>query len=298
MDFSNIPELPSRPIDAHKGLFGHCILIGGAKGMSGAIAIAGMACSRAGAGNVTLAVPECSHGIVAMLDPHYMTLPLPCDSDGRLSAEAECKLTTFLQRASNLRKICIAIGPGLGRSESSDNIVAQLFESIPHTLVVDADALNSLSESRIWKRLLCGKISPNPVLRILTPHPGEWERLSGVSATDREGQVSAAQSIAARTNCIVVLKGNQSVITDGGRCFVNTTGNASMAIGGSGDCLTGMIAALVCQGMLGIDAARLGTHLHGLAGDLAHDELGTPSTLAKDLIRFLPNAFRRLKAEK
>jgi len=131
-------------------------------------------------------------------------------------------------------------------------------------------------------------------MRILTPHPGEWERLSGVKAKDRAGQIVAAHDFAARTKCIVLLKGNQSLITNGEESFTNATGNASMAVGGSGDCLTGIIAALICQGMNGMDAARLGAHLHGLAGDLAHEEIGTPSTLALDLIQFLPAAFRQL----
>ena len=128
---------------------------------------------------------------------------------------------------------------------------------------------------------------------MLTPHPGEWERLCGVSAKDRAGQVAAANELAARTKCIVLLKGNQTFITNGKDSFINSTGNASMAVGGSGDCLTGIIAALVCQGMDGMDATRLGAHLHGLAGDIAHEELGTPSTLATDLVRYLPDAFRK-----
>jgi len=297
MDSSSIPKLPFRPHDAHKGLFGHGVLIGGVKGLSGAIAIAGMSCLRSGAGLVTVAVPECCHAIVATLDPHYMTLPLPCDLAGSFSAEAESKLSTFLQPATRQYKPCVAIGPGLGRSEASDKMVTNLFESSPYSLVVDADGLNALSESRVWERLIRGDSNPNPWERILTPHPGEWERLSGVPATDREGQISAAKSIAAQTHCIIVLKGNKTVITDGAQCFVNSTGNASMAVGGSGDCLTGIITALVCQKMSGIDAARLGTYLHGLAGDLAHTELETPSTLAMDLIRFLPAAFRALKSK-
>jgi len=284
----DLPMLTPREPTAHKGKFGHALLIGGATGMTGAIAIAGMACLRTGAGLVTLAVPQNSHAIVASLDPNYMTLPLPCDASGRLISVAKSVLSDHLKRAS-----CVAIGPGLGRSEASDEIVTDLFENFEGPMILDADGLNALSESETWKQ----KCRPNDALRILTPHPGEWERLSGVSAKDRAGQMESANRIAAQTQCIVLLKGNQTLITSGKESFVNSTGNASMAVGGSGDCLTGMIAALVCQGMASIDAARLGAHLHGLAGDLAHEELGTPSTLAVDLIQFLPAAFRSLAKE-
>ncbi len=284
--------LPPREPTAHKGSFGHALLIGGATGMTGAIAIAGMACLRTGAGLVTLAVPQNSQAIVASLDPNYMTLPLPCDSTGRLISVARSRLTGHLERAT-----CVAIGPGLGRSEASDGIVTDLFEKFEGPLIVDADGLNALSESNTWRQWDRIEKRPNGTLRILTPHPGEWERLSGVSAKDRVGQMESAKTFAARIKCIILLKGNQTLITNGQDSFINSTGNASMAVGGSGDCLTGMIAALICQGMACLDAARLGAYLHGLAGDLAHSELGTPSTLATDLIRFLPTAFRSLVKE-
>ena len=284
-----IPRLPPRALDAHKGSFGHALLIGGATGMTGAISIAGIACLRIGAGLVTLGIPQCSHIVVASFDPNYMTLPLPCDSAGRLNSDAETALSLPLNRAS-----CVAIGPGLGRSDASDRVVASLFQNLEGPLLVDADGLNALSESKFWQEIVRGTTPPTNRLRILTPHPGEWARLCGVSAKDRARQVAAANDLAARTKCIVLLKGNQTLITNGKDSFINSTGNASMAVGGSGDCLTGILAALVCQGMDGMDAVRLGAHLHGLAGDLAHEELGTPSTLATDLIRYLPAAFRKL----
>lgn len=284
-----IPKLLPRALEAHKGSFGHALLIGGATGMTGAISIAGIACLRMGAGLVTLGIPQCSHPVVASFDPHYMTLPLPCDSAGRLISDAAIALSPHLMRVS-----CVAIGPGLGRSDASDRIVASFFENFERPLLVDADGLNALCESQIWQEVVQGTTSLFNRIRILTPHPGEWERLCGVSAKDRAGQIAAANELAARTKCIVLLKGHQTLITNGKDSFINSTGNSSMAVGGSGDCLTGIIAALVCQGMGGLDAARLGAHLHGLAGDIAHEELGTPSTLAMDLIRYLPDALRNL----
>jgi len=285
-----LPVLPTRPPDSHKGTFGHAFLIGGATGMTGAIAIAGMACLRTGAGLVTLGIPECNQALVASLDPNAMTLALPNDSEGRLGFRAAAKMSDLLRRAK-----CVAIGPGLGRSRDSDAIVAELFATHQGTLIVDADGLNALSESNLWKQLVNGESSHDISPRILTPHPGEWERLSGTSASDRAAQIESAKRLATQTKCTILLKGHETYITNGTESFVNATGNPSMAVGGNGDCLTGIIAALICQGMSGMDASRLGAHLHGLAGDLAHAELATPSTLATDLIRFLPQAFAVLQ---
>ncbi len=257
--------------------------------MTGAIALAGMACLRSGAGLVTLGIPQCSHPIVASMNPNYMTLPLPCDAEGRVTSAAEERIANLLEKAS-----CVAIGPGLGRSVDSDSIVENLFTKFDGPVVVDADGLNALSQSNSWRQIVQGEIEPSKSVRILTPHPGEWERLSGISAKDRVGQIAAAQNIAGQTNCIILLKGHRTLITNGVDSFINLTGNASMAVGGSGDCLTGIVVALICQGMEGCAAARLAAHVHGLAGDLAHAELATPSTLATDLIQFLPAAFRSL----
>ena len=257
--------------------------------MAGAIAIAGMACLRSGAGLVSLAVPESSLHVVAGFDPCYMTIPLPCDAQGRLTKAAMQPLDRVLNRST-----CLAIGPGLGQSAESDKIVETLFSQYGKTLIVDADGLNALSESDAWLRIRSDRETRTATLspRILTPHPGEWERLCGVPAKDRSRQIEQANEISLRCDTVILLKGHKTWITDGRRAFENTTGNASMAAGGNGDCLTGMIAALVAQQMTCFDAACLGAHLHGLAGDIAHRELGSPSTLATDLIRFLPAAFR------
>ena len=171
-----------------------------------------------------------------------------------------------------------------------------LVEQANLPVVLDADGLNALSESDFWKSLSrsqsASRFHQNESPRILTPHPGEWERLSGISSKDRAAQIESANAHAARTHSVIVLKGHRTWITDGVRSHENQTGNPSLAVGGSGDCRTGIITALVCQGLSCFEAAVLGVHMHGLAGDLAHKELGSPSTLPLDLIRFLPNAFR------
>jgi len=253
--------------------------------MSGAISLAGMACLRSGAGLVKLAVPECILDIVAGFEASYMTVPLPCDSSGRVKLRSPRKLTEFLAPAT-----CIACGPGLGRSKRLQSFVRSLYESLPQPMVIDADGLNALAAADDG---LTNPAGP----RILTPHPGEFHRLVKTAADhshSRDEQVAAARELAAEHRIIIVLKGHRTIITDGARTAENTTGNPGMATGGTGDILSGIITALVCQGLSPFDAAVLGTHVHGLAGDLAAAELGQVSLIASDLLRFLPQAFRQM----
>jgi ADP-dependent NAD(P)H-hydrate dehydratase len=296
---ASLPCLPPRPPESHKGDFGAALIVGGSQGMAGAVALAGMAALRGGAGLVRLAVPASILDIVAGFEPSYMTTALPADAAGRIASgrlerlaelaekahyQTQNVLTSF-DRIVELAKqaTVVACGPGLGRSLDLDELVQRLYQEIPVPMVFDADALNALATE---PETLTHPGGP----RILTPHPGEFARLIGRKS---EGKLrgDAAVQLAARCNVVVVLKGHRTVVTDGGRQAVNATGNPGMATGGSGDILTGLIAALVCQGLAPFDAARLGTHLHGLAGDLAAKELGQVSLIASDLVKFLPKAF-------
>jgi ADP-dependent NAD(P)H-hydrate dehydratase len=279
----SVPHLPDRLPGDHKGRFGHAVVVGGATGMTGAAIIAGRAALRCGAGLVTVAVPNAMQIVAASADPCYMTIGVDWH-------HADEHLRTLLH-TTRYQRCTIAIGPGLGRSSATDSLVRSLYQTWPNTLVCDADALNALSanspEDRLTQRTSTAK-------RILTPHPGEWERLCGVDSHDRTGQIEKANVLAAQWNAIIVLKGQKTCVTDGEHCYENHTGNPSLAVGGSGDALTGIIAAMVCQGMNAMDASVLGVYLHGLAADIAHRELGTPSTLATDLIHYLPHAFRSM----
>jgi NAD(P)H-hydrate epimerase len=249
--------------------------------MAGAIALAGMATLRSGAGLVWLAVPDSSLEVVAAHEPCYMTIPLPCDDAGRLQGSAGDRLTDIVSNAS-----CVAIGPGLGRSDELVQLVHQLYVAVPRPLVLDADGLNALAAHR--KGLL-----PAAGSRVLTPHPGEFRRLAGSQEHSLEKMREQARQLALQNECVVVLKGHQTLITDGRRETLNQTGNPGMGTGGSGDVLTGIITALVCQGLGAFEAAQLGVHVHGLAGDLAAEQLGQVSMTARDLIDFLPAAFLR-----
>ncbi len=276
----DLPLLPSRPPESHKGDFGLALVVGGSRGMSGAVAMAGMAALRGGAGLVRLAVPESILDTVAGFEPSYMTVPLPADPQGRIALAARQAVLSAAATAT-----VVAYGPGLGRSLGLTALTGWLYAHLPNPMVIDADGLNALAARR--------DTLPQPAApRILTPHPGEFARLVGAAWVPADERESAAVDLAGRWGVVLVLKGHRTLITDGTRRAVNTTGNPGMATGGSGDVLTGLITALACQGHAPYHAARLGVFLHGLAGDLAVRELGQEAMIASDLIRFLPKAFQ------
>jgi ADP-dependent NAD(P)H-hydrate dehydratase len=278
-----LPRVPARAADANKGNFGRVLVVAGSRGMSGAAVLCGSAALRGGAGLVSVAVPASLLPLVAAGNPCYMTAALAEDAHGRLAGAARDELLG-LAGANTV----VAVGPGLGHSSDLPSLVLSLIEQTQTPLVVDADGLNAL-QGQVGR--LRGRSAP----LILTPHPGEFARLLGsdVAAVqgDRQG---LAVRFAAEHGLVMVLKGHGTVVTDGRRVYVNTTGNPGMATGGTGDVLGGLIAALVGQGLEAFAAAQLGVYLHGSAGDLARDELGEVSLIASDLLTYLPRAFRAL----
>jgi ADP-dependent NAD(P)H-hydrate dehydratase len=281
-DPNELPRLAPRAAESHKGDFGRVLLIGGSRGMSGAIALAGIAALRAGAGLVTLGVPDVCLETVAAFEPCLMTVPLPCDSSGCMAAAAEDVINALAASAT-----VMACGPGLGRGPQIARLARTLYTSVALPLVVDADGLNALAGQPDGLAHAAGP-------RIITPHPGEFRRLSGVDERNTRGQETCAMEVARAHQIVVVLKGHRTLITDGRRSVRNTTGNPGMATGGSGDVLTGILAALLGQGLGAWDAARLGVHLHGLAGDIAARHLTQLAMTAHDLPRFLPEAWKEL----
>jgi NAD(P)H-hydrate epimerase len=277
---TEVPHLPPRPADANKGNFGRALVVAGSRGMSGAAVLCGSAALRGGAGLVRLAIPQGLLPLVAPANPCYMTAPLPENSAGRLSAAARDELLDCLRWAS-----AAAVGPGLGRSPDLDALLHDVVAGTETPLVLDADALNGLA----------GQVSvlrahPGPL--VLTPHPGVFGRLAGLDIpavqADRRGH---ALRFAAAHGVVLVLKGHGTVVTDGRRLYVNSTGNPGLATGGTGDVLAGLTAALLAQGLETFAAAQLAVYLHGLAGDLARDDLGESSLIASDLLEYLPRAF-------
>lgn len=282
-----LPPLPVRPEQGNKGTFGKVLIVAGSRGMSGAACLSGLGALRGGAGLVTLAVPAGILPIVAGVEPSYLTVPLAEDSSGRIGAAA---VRDVLQLAA--KNTVVACGPGWGRSADLENLVLTLYTQLSQPLVIDADGLNALAKAP-------GGIPTEniPGPRLLTPHPGEFARLIGSDvATVQRDRESLAVEFAEKHNVVLLLKGHETVITDGARVTLNTTGNSGMATGGTGDVLTGLITALLGQGMMPFEAAQLGAHLHGLAGDLAATELSRPAMIASDLPRFLPAAWMQLGA--
>ena len=278
-----IPKLPARDPDSNKGTHGRGLLIAGSVGMSGAAVLGGTAMLRSGTGLVTVATTRAAQTLVALGNPCYMTAGLTEDPvTGKLSHGA---IGPALQLAMD--RDAVGIGPGLGTSEALGQLVRLLLEQSRGGLVVDADGLNSLGHNPVLPKRL--------VPAVITPHPGEFARLTGQTIaevqSDREGN---ARKLARHLGVVVLLKGNHTVITDGERLAVNKTGNPGMARGGSGDVLTGILVALLCQQMTPYEAAVLGAHVHGLAGDFARDKLGEVGMIATDLVDFLPAAFMRL----
>ncbi len=282
---NNIPKLKPRAINAHKGDFGKVCIISGSAGMSGAAALAGRAALRSGAGLVRVAVPKSVLPIVASIEPSFTTIPLPEDSAGRISANA---INTILNAAGE--NDCLAFGPGIGTGSQLRSILQALIEQEQLRLLIDADGLNNLSKIKNWPARLKANL-------ILTPHPGEMKRLWAPLfreqlPTDRQDQ---AAQLAQQTKTIVALKGAGTGVTDGQKVYINKTGNPGMATAASGDVLTGVITALMGQGLSNFDAAVLGVYIHGLAGDIAAKKTGQVSLIATDIIESLPAAFLKDK---
>lgn len=271
-----LPSLPPRQADSHKGDYGSGLLIGGSRGMTGAIALAGLAALRGGAGWVRLAVADRCLETVAAYSPCLMTIPLADDAQGRISLACWDALEPQLSKAT-----CVAIGPGLGQSRELQQLVRRVITHANCPLVIDADGLNNLAQSSNWSRSCT-------VPLVITPHPGEWSRLSGVEAGDRDAQCRAAIEFARQTRSVVVLKGHHTLITDGQTAVWNQSGTPAMAVAGSGDVLTGLITALICQGLAPRDAAHLAVHAHGRAAELAQREQHSHVVLPTELIAHLP----------
>ena len=268
-----VPLLRSRAVFSHKGSYGHALIAAGSRGKAGAAVLAVKAALRSGCGLVTALVPQFAEVILHTAAPEAMLLQ---------SEAAEI----VSGRVRNAEKFSAAgFGPGWGTAAETAQLLKQWLQEAPCPTVLDADALNILAENKTWLAFL-------PPGTILTPHPGEFDRLAGAHTSGHERFLSQLE-FSRRFNCYVVLKGAYtSITTPDGRAFFNTTGNAGMAKGGSGDVLTGLITGLRARGYDTLQAAVLGVYLHGKAGDMAAKLRGMESMHAGDLIEMLPEAFQ------
>ncbi len=291
--------LPRRGADTHKGREGRLLIVGGSPGLTGAPSLAARAALRSGAGLVTLAIPESLNPILEGKLTEAMTQPCPETAAGGLD-------TTAIERITEREALTdvYVLGPGMGREQETQRLVAEMLARVPGPLLVDADGLFALSQIP-WQRPAS---EPPPVL---TPHPGEMSRLekfeASMEAGMEEGSLDTgpeaqtpwdrAASYARARRCVLVLKGAPTVIADpGGSVWINPTGNAGLATGGSGDALTGVIAALMGQHRDPLSAARAGVFLHGLAADLAVQTYGEAGLVPSDVIASLPAAWEKVSA--
>lgn len=284
MNIQSIAQKLKRPAAAHKGTFGRVFILAGSRGMTGAAHLAGMAALRSGAGLVTVGIPDAVYLIIAKRESELMVRPLPSTSQGTLSFKSFSEIKRFCATQNVL-----AIGPGLSQHRTTQKLIRKVLQTTELPLVVDADGLNALKGHLEVLKACRGRA-------ILTPHPGEFVRVFGGKLDDSDAlRKKRALDAAQKHGEVIVLKGHRTVVaTPEGDCHINLTGNPGMATAGSGDVLTGMIAALVGQGLTYFEAACLGVHVHGLAGDLAAQKVGQVSLTAGDILRFLPETFKSL----
>ena len=270
-----LSHLPDRKADSHKGDYGRILLLCGSRGYTGAAALAAMGALRSGAGLVYLGVPESIYAIEAVKLTEPIVFPLP-DADGMLSAAA---IPEILQRLP--RMDAVLIGCGLGQSDGTLAVTKAVLQNAACPVVLDADGINLLSAH---KDVLRERHAPT----ILTPHAGEFARWN-YPGQDR---YTEAIAFAREFGSILLLKGHETLITDGDTCYRNPTGNPGMATGGSGDVLAGIIVSLLGQGLAPLTAAACGAWLHGAAGDLCADQIGQYGMLPTDMLEVLPRLMK------
>ena len=282
--------VPPRPSASHKGTYGRVFIVAGSTGMTGAAALASEAALRAGAGLVTLAIPKHLNPILEGLLPEVMTLPLPETDAGSLAVSATSTILEFAERTKSV----LAIGPGLSQNPETVTFVHQLVrenhdQELGLRMVIDADGLNALAQDRQIISLLDKET-------VLTPHPGEMARLANAPIPTLEAdRISTAQQFANEHGVTLVFKGAPTVTgAPNGNVWINSTGNPGMATGGMGDLLTGIIAGFMAQGVPSENAAALGVYIHGLAGDITSERLGTHGLIASDVLKAVPESISSL----
>ncbi len=280
------PLVPPRTPDSHKGDFGRVLIVAGSRGKTGAAHLAAIGALRSGAGLVTVATPDSCQAVVAAMAPEYMTEALPETADG-LDARA-------VDQVIEIARDVIALGPGLGQASGTREFIRQLVDRATMPIVIDADGLNAFAGD---PEKLAGREGRDV---IITPHPGEMARLVGMSIEEvQSSRLEIARNFAVVHHVFVVLKGHRTLIaTPDEKVFINPTGNPGMATGGTGDVLTGMIAAWLAQLLDAEAACRLAVYLHGMAGDLAEADEGEVAMTSADVAAHLGDAVMELTARR
>jgi len=274
-------QLLKRKPDAYKGDYGHLLVLGGSPGLSGAVCLCAEAALRIGAGLVTAGVPKSLNNIFEVKLTEVMSLPL-ADKGGALSREAFKDIKKFLNKID-----LIVLGPGAGLKDSTKELIVRVIKEIDKPMIVDADGLTALASN--LKILSKRKVNS----LILTPHPGEFSRLLKLDIGKiKKRRKQLVKEFALRYNLILILKGKNTLVSDGKRIFENNTGNPGMATAGTGDVLAGIVAGLLAQGVGQFEAAKAGVYLHGLAADYAARDKTENCLIASDIIEYLPKAIK------
>ena len=271
--------------NVNKRNFGHVFILAGSAPMLGAAALTALSALRSGSGLVSVGVAKSLNAALQKkVANEIMTRPLAETRDGSIALSSFLTIKRILKSAD-----CFVLGPGLSRNKSTQSLIRKIIRDITLSMVIDADGLNALV-GKLNLLNLKGK-----TIRVLTPHPGEMARLLSTSvAKVQKNRTSIAKDFAKKNNCILVLKGNKSVVANkSGKVYINNTGNSGMATAGSGDVLTGIISAFLGQGINAFEAAKFGVYLHGLAGDLASKKKTKPSLIASDIIEKIPEAIKK-----
>jgi len=278
--------LPKRKSNVHKHSIGKIFIIAGSRGMTGAALLSSLSAMRSGAGQIILGIPDSEYSIVAKRTLEVMPFGLSSTSEGSVAFAAKSVIEKKIAWAD-----VVAIGCGMSQHPETQELIVQLIEKTEKTLVIDADGLNALA-TRV--PILHKRTSKHV---ILTPHVGEFSRLTGLSSAEIENnKFTIASSFAQQYKVVLVLKGAPTLVaTPNGEIFVNSTGNAGMATAGAGDVLTGIIASLAGQGLSATAAAVAGVYIHGMAGDYAAGKKGELSLIASDLIRYLPTTLKQMQ---
>ena len=277
-------NLPTRPDDANKGTMGTLLNISGSYSMAGACILSSLSALRSGVGLQKIALPQSIYPTVATNVYEAVFLPLKDSNSGTVDSSSLDFLLDNAKRADS-----VLLGCGLGLSDDTISFVRDFVGACTVPLLIDADGINALSMN-------IDVLKKSKADVVLTPHPKEMSRLCSLSVEEIQAdRAGIASSFAKEYNAVVVLKGKDTVVTDGERVYVNPTGNSGMAKGGSGDVLSGIIASLMAQGVKNFEAACVGVYIHGLAGDLASAKLTKTAMLPRDIIEYLPHAFQAVE---
>jgi len=286
-----------RTRDSNKGMYGHVLVIGGSLGKAGAAAMAGFSALRTGAGLVTVATAKSVLATVAGFHPELMTEPLAETAEGTIASGAQAAIEKLAEK-----KTVLAIGPGISRNDETAEVVRGIVLGGETAIVLDADGLNAFEgkSEALHRKGREGRAKDAEGTLVLTPHPGEMSRLTGMStAAIQRDRVNVAREFAQKHGLILVLKGDRTIVAGpDGEAWVNPTGNPGMATGGTGDILTGIVSGLIAQfPKRPFEAVLAAVYLHGLAGDVACESMGEQALVATDLIHALPKAIRQVRTE-